>query len=162
MEDGQPHTYFVWATVPYGYTRAPYIAKSLLKPQVTKWRELGCKIVVFYDDGMAVGQDYSLLKKQGLQIQCDLLRAGLVPVVTKCIWEPISVVQWNGLTFNFKKKGISVMKHRIEHMLNKIEYLLQNWPKVTYRDVSQFLVQLNCTQYLKESYAMFKIFTNVC
>jgi hypothetical protein len=53
--------------------------------------------VVFYDDGMAVGNDYNLLKKQGLQIQCDLLRAGLVPGVTKCIWEPVSVVQWNGL-----------------------------------------------------------------
>jgi hypothetical protein len=143
MEDNQPHTYFVWATVPYGYTRAPYIAKSLMKPLVTKWRKLGCKIVVFYDDGMAVGNDYNLLKKQGLQIQCDLLRAGLVPGVTKCIWEPVSVVQWNGLKFDFEKKGIAVMDHRVEHMLAKIEYLIKNWPKVTYRDISQLLGQIN-------------------
>jgi hypothetical protein len=40
--------------MPYGYTRAPYIAKSLMKPLVARWRKLGCKIVVFYDDGMAV------------------------------------------------------------------------------------------------------------
>ena len=54
MEEGKPNTYFVWATMPYGYTRAPYIAKSLMKPLVARWRKLGCKIVVFYDDGMAV------------------------------------------------------------------------------------------------------------
>jgi len=25
-----------------------------MKPLVARWRKLGCKIVVFYDDGMAV------------------------------------------------------------------------------------------------------------
>jgi len=38
MADGQDHSYFVWDTVPYGYTRAPYIAKSLMKPLVSRWR----------------------------------------------------------------------------------------------------------------------------
>jgi hypothetical protein len=85
MVDNGPHCYFVWARVPYGYTRAPYIAKSLMKPLITKWRRLGFKIVVFYDDGMAVSHSQTELKKQGLQIQYDLLRAGLVPGVTKCV-----------------------------------------------------------------------------
>jgi hypothetical protein len=30
MADGEPHT-FVWATVPYGHTRALYIARELMK-----------------------------------------------------------------------------------------------------------------------------------
>ena len=85
MEENAPHTYFVWTTIPYGYTRAPFIAKALLKPLVAKWRQLGCKIVVFYDDGMAVGQSQAELRKHTLQIQCDLLGAGLVPGVTKCV-----------------------------------------------------------------------------
>ena len=64
MADNEQHTYFVWATMPYGYTRAPYIAKMLMKPLIQRWRQLGCKIVVFYDDGMAVGTSEQLLKKQ--------------------------------------------------------------------------------------------------
>jgi hypothetical protein len=92
-----------------------------MKPLITKWRKLGCKIVVFYDDGMAVSHSQSELKKQGLQIQCDLLRAGLVPGVTKCVWSPCRIVHWNGLTFNFENRGIAVMPHRIEHLLSNIE-----------------------------------------
>jgi hypothetical protein len=143
MEDNAPHTYFVWSTMPYGYTRAPFIAKALLKPLVAKWRQLGCKIVVFYDDGMAVGQSQVELRKHALQIQCDLLRAGLVPGVSKCIWNPVSKVNWNGLLFDFERYGIAVLDHRIEHTMEKANYLLHHWPSVTFRDVSQFLGQLN-------------------
>jgi hypothetical protein len=133
MEEGKPHTYFVWATMPYGYTRAPYIAKSLMKPLVARWRKLGCKIVVFYDNGMAVADSEQILKKQALQIQCDLLRAGLVPGVSKCIWQPTDSMQWNGLNFDFKKRGISIMDHRLDHMREKVNSLLLNWPKVSFR-----------------------------
>ncbi len=143
MQDNEEHTYFVWNTIPYGYTRAPFIAKALMKPLVAKWRQLGCKIVVFYDDGMAVGQTQVELRKQALQIQCDLLRAGLVPGVTKCVWNPVSKVQWNGLLFDFERFGIAVLNHRIEHTREKASYLLSNWPAVTFREVSQFLGQLN-------------------
>jgi hypothetical protein len=47
MEDGKEPEMFVWSTMPYGYTRAPFIAKELIKPVVAKWRRLDAKIVVF-------------------------------------------------------------------------------------------------------------------
>jgi len=153
MTENEPHKYFVWATLPYGYTRAPYIAKSIMKPLVAKWRRLGCKIVVFYDDGMAVASSKSQLKKQSLQIQCDLLRAWLVPGVTKCLWEPTKLIAWNGLTFDFCKGGISVMDHRMQHALQKIDELIDKWPQVTFREVSQFLGQLN---------SMHPVLTGIC
>jgi hypothetical protein len=156
MVDNGPHCYFVWATVPYGYTRAPYIAKSLMKPLITKWRRLGFKIVVFYDDGMAVSHSQTELKKQGLQIQCDLLRAGLVPGVTKCVWTPCTIVHWNGLTFNFENRGIAVMPHRIEHLLQNVENLLTEWPNVTFREVSRVLGQLNSMYPVLEGLAMLR------
>ena len=81
MADDEDHSYFIWETVPYGYTRAPYIAKSLMKPLVSRWRKKGIKIVVFYDDGMAVADSPIFLREAALQIFCDLLRAGLVPGV---------------------------------------------------------------------------------
>jgi hypothetical protein len=124
MVEGGPHEYFVWATMPYGYTRAPFIAKTLMKPLVSTWRKMGRKIVVFYDDSMAVGNEKTELKKQALQIQCDLLRAGLVPGVKKCIWNPSKVLEWNGLIFDFEKGGISVMNHRMGHTTEKIKNIL--------------------------------------
>jgi hypothetical protein len=61
-------TYFVWRTMPYGYTRAPYIARQLMKPLISIWRRLGAYTVVFYDDGMAVSNDSNHLTKVSLQM----------------------------------------------------------------------------------------------
>ncbi len=99
MAEGEAHTYFVWTTLPYGYTRAPYIARQIMKPLIAKWRRLGALVVVFYDDGMAVSDDKEFLKKFAVQMQCDLLKAGLVPGVNKCIWDPKGIIEWNGLRF---------------------------------------------------------------
>ncbi len=35
------------------------------------------------------------------------------------------------------------MDHRLEHMREKVTNLLQNWPKVSFREVSQLLGQIN-------------------
>jgi hypothetical protein len=92
---------------------------------------------------MTVGQTQVEFRKQALQIQCDLLRAGLVPGVTKCIWTPVPKVKLNGLLFDFERCGIAVLEHRMEHTMEKVTYLLNNWPSVTFREVSQLLGQLN-------------------
>ena len=69
---------------------------------------------VFYDDGMAVATDLEYLERLSLQMHCDLLGAGLVPGANKCLWTPQSVINWNSLTFDFTKKGLSIMERRIK------------------------------------------------
>jgi hypothetical protein len=61
--------YYVWKTMPYGYTRAPFIAKQLMRPLIARWRKLGALTVVFYDDGMAVSDSYEYLSRLSLQMQ---------------------------------------------------------------------------------------------
>jgi hypothetical protein len=61
MQDNEDPCTFIWKTMPYGYTRAPFIARALMKPLISKWRKNGVQIVVFYDDGMAVSKDYNSL-----------------------------------------------------------------------------------------------------
>ena len=114
MVDGEDPVYFVWQTLPYGYTRAPYIARQIMKPLIAKWRRLGGLVVVFYDDGMAVSSSSVLVRKLTIEVQCDLLLAGLVPGVDKCIWTPTTNIDWNGLTFDFERRCLSIMKKRIE------------------------------------------------
>jgi hypothetical protein len=35
-----------------------------MKPLVARWRKLGCKIVVFYDDGMVVANSEQILNNR--------------------------------------------------------------------------------------------------
>jgi hypothetical protein len=67
-----------------------------------KW-EMGMQVVVFYDDGMAVDDDFEKLHLHASIMHSDLINAGLVPGVGKCIWSPVQAVDWNGLSFNLKK-----------------------------------------------------------
>jgi Reverse transcriptase (RNA-dependent DNA polymerase) len=136
-------SYFVWVTMPYGYTRAPYIAKQLMKPLVAKWRRLGAYTVVFYDDGMAVADDAEFLQKLSVQMQCDLLRAGLVPGVKKCTWLPVQIIDWNGLTFDFERKGMLIKQTRIDSTLSCLQQLEKDWPKVTFRSVARCTGKVN-------------------
>jgi Reverse transcriptase (RNA-dependent DNA polymerase) len=129
--------YFVWKTLPYGYSRAPYIARQLLKPLIAKWRLLGALCVIFYDDGMCVANCPYYLRKMSLQIQCDLLRAGLVPGYKKCEWFPVQIIDWNGLRFDFLARGISVLPLRILKIHDNLNEMIEHWPNVTYRDVSR-------------------------
>jgi hypothetical protein len=68
LEDGAEPELFVWTTLPFGYTRAPYIVRHLMKPLISKWRSLGASCVVFYDDGMCVDESKAKLEKLSLLI----------------------------------------------------------------------------------------------
>jgi hypothetical protein len=136
--EGWPE-FFVWTTLPFGYTRAPYIVRHLIKPLISKWRSLGASCVVFYDDGMCVDDSATNLQKMSLQIQCDLLRAGLLLGVEKCSWLPVQQLDWNGLRFDFVKSGIEILPDRVQKLKNQAVELIAAWPRVTYRDVARFV-----------------------
>ena len=142
MADGEEPSYFVWTSLPYGYTRAPFIARSIIKPLIAKWRKLGILIVVFVDDGMSVSNDRNFLMKASLQIQCDLIRCGFIPGIEKCSWIPSQVLNWNGLKWDFTMAGISILNKRIDRFFEHLNTLKNNWPKVCYRDVSRFVGQV--------------------
>jgi hypothetical protein len=151
MRDGID-TFFEWKTMPYGYTRALYTAKQLMRPLIAKWRGLGAKTVVFYDDGMAVAESDIYLSSLSLQMQCDLLKAGLVPGATKCVWEPVKLIDWNGLTFDFNKSGFCIKQARIDKLSKNLAELISVWPKVTFREVAQCTGELiQCTRYWAKS-----------
>jgi hypothetical protein len=139
LKEGDQPVYFVWKSLPFGYTRAPYIVRHLMKPLISKWRSMGASCVIFYDDGMCVDDSATNLAKMSLQIQCDLLRAGLLPGVEKCSWQPIKIVDWNGLRFNFHANGIEILPDRIAKIKLHSQELLNKWPVVTYRDMARFV-----------------------
>jgi hypothetical protein len=139
LNDGDKPEFFVWTTLPFGYTRAPYIVRHLIKPLISKWRSLGASCVVFYDDGMCVDDSATNLQKMSLQIQCDLLRAGLLPGVEKCSWLPVQQLDWNGLRFDFVKSGMEILPERVRKLKDQAAELIAAWPRVSYRDLARFV-----------------------
>jgi hypothetical protein len=76
-------------------------------------------------------------------MQCDLLRAGLVPGVKKCVWSPVQIIDWNGLTFDFARKGMSVKAERIAKLKENLSQIMDKWPALTYRQVAQCTGRIN-------------------
>jgi hypothetical protein len=64
-----------------------------------------------------------LLGKLAIQIQCNLLNAGLVQGVEKCVWIPEKIIDWNGFRFDFHKGGLQILPHRIEKLLENLTQL---------------------------------------
>jgi ribonuclease HI len=92
---------------------------------------------------MAVADSYEYLSKLSLQMQCDLLRAGLVPGAKKCVWDPVKVIDWNGLTFDFMRKGIAIKADRIKKFKYHNMSLMAKWPAVSFREVARCTGRLN-------------------
>ena len=113
---------FVFTVLTFGYTRAPFIAKSLMQPLIKKWRELNILVTIFYDDGFSVSNCEKFLRKAALQIQCDLIRAGLVPGVDKCKWWPQKTIDWVGLRWNFELGGMSILPRRVEKVEARLNF----------------------------------------
>ena len=131
MKDGEPPVMFVFTVMTMGYTRSPFIAKSLMQPLIRKWRYLQIWVTIFYDDGFSVSNSESFLRKAALQIQCDLLRAGLVPGVGKCNWWPQKIIDWIGLRWDFERGGMQVLPIRVVKVDERLSYLINNCPLVS-------------------------------
>ena len=134
--------YFIWNVLPYGYTKAPYIAKHLIKPLVSNWRHKGFQVSVFFDDGFCVSSSYDELMKFSVQIQSDLIKAGLIPGLEKCVWVPSTSLSWNGLFWNFKEKELKIIDRRIASLLDELKSVASSWPNVSFRNVSKVIGML--------------------
>ena len=141
--DETEQSFFVWNVMPYGYTRAPLIVRDLIKPLITHWRKMKIFICVVFDDGMAVSKDEKFLEQCSLQIQCDLIRAGLFPGFQKCQWKPVKRLIWLGLEWDLENGSFSIRRRRIDELYENLKKLLDSWPVVTYRDVSRLVGRLN-------------------
>jgi hypothetical protein len=92
---------------------------------------------------MAVSHDPVLLRKIGIQMQCDLLNAGLVPGVDKCVWEPVPALNWNGLRFDMEATQLSILPRRIEKAIGFLRQVKEKFPNVTYREIARLTGIIN-------------------
>ena len=70
-------------------------------------------------------------------MHCDLIRAGLIPGLEKYKWYPTKLIDWNGLTFDFNRKCVSIKADRILDIKSLLKTFLHKWPNVSYREYSK-------------------------
>lgn len=134
--------FFIWNVLPYGYTRAPLIARHLLKPLISKWRLLEILNTIFFDDGFGVSNDKEFLSKASLQIHCDLIRGGLIPGLSKCTWTPTKILDWCGFTWDFELGLFKIKERRVKKFLSLAQNYLDRWPNLSYRNISKIVGML--------------------
>ena len=70
--------YFMFCSLPFGLSSAPYVFTKLLRPVVAHWRSDGIRISVYLDDGIGADSTYSNSLKQSDRIRKDLDSLGFL------------------------------------------------------------------------------------
>ena len=65
---GSENHYFVFASLLFGLSTAPYVFTKLLRPVVAYWRSNGIKISVYLDDGIGADRSRSLCSDRTVQV----------------------------------------------------------------------------------------------
>ena len=99
--------------LPFGFSSAPYVFTSILKPLQKSWRSQGIPIAHFLDDGLGGGTDFVSAKVNSLVVHSDLLKSGFVPNEEKSLWEPLQVITWLGVILDTIDETIQATDERI-------------------------------------------------
>ena len=105
--------YYVFTVLPFGLATACYVFTKLLRPVVKYLRARGTKIVMYIDDGIAVGSDYDHTSKLCQLIKSTLVSAGFVLNTDKSKLYPSQCVKWLGFEIDLEKGCIAVPQDKI-------------------------------------------------
>lgn len=116
------------SVLPFGFSSAPYVFTSILKPLQKSWRSQGIPITIFLDDGLGGGTDFVSAKVNSLVVHSDLLKSGFVPNEEKSLWEPLQVITWLGVILDTIDGTIQATDERIEKLNAGLVELLSCQP----------------------------------
>lgn len=105
--------HYVFTVLPFGLATACYVFTKLLRPVVRYLRAKGIRIVVYIDDGIAVGADFEQTKAISESIEMTLSNAGFVLNQEKSKLYPSKCVRWLGFDVNLDKGHILVPPDKI-------------------------------------------------
>ena len=120
--------YFCFTVLPFGLSSAPYLFTKLFRPLVAHWRALGFRIVLFLDDGAGYEHTYDAACSVSASVRQDLISAGVVPSVEKSVWDPVQILEWLGLIWNFAEGYIAISHSRITNFTTALQKFSDNLP----------------------------------
>ena len=124
---------FCFTVLPFGLSSAPYLFTKLFRPLVAHWRALDFRIVLFLDDGAGCEHTYDAACSVSASVRRDLISAGVVPNVEKSVWDPVQILEWIGLIWNFAEGSIAISHSRITNFTTALQKFSDNLPFVSPR-----------------------------
>ena len=129
--------WFSFTVLPFGLTTGPWVLTKVLKPLVNHWRRNGICICLYLDDGWGYNSSHSVCLSHSKQVKCDLLQSGFIINCDKSQWEPVTVLDWIGLTWNLRKGVLTIPDHRVTKMNNICVYIMHHVQNISARKMAQ-------------------------
>lgn len=89
--------FYVFSSLAFGLSSAPFIFTKILRNLVRFWREQGIYIIVYLDDGFGFSDSFANCEYSSLKVYNTLIKAGFVVNTEKSVWVPQKCLEWLGL-----------------------------------------------------------------
>ena len=107
-----------------GLSDMPWLFTKIFRVLIKHWRSLHIKSVIYLDDGWNFHKSLVVAREASRHIRSDLLRAGVVWSIKKCVWEPTREVEWLGMVWNAENLTLKISGTRIDKLKASISKLL--------------------------------------
>ena len=99
---GAKKRFYQFTVLPFGLSSACSVFTKFMKPLVKRWRERGCKVVLYLDDGIVYNKCFETLETQAEFIRQDMESCGISLNAKKCSWYPSHCLTWLGIIIDLK------------------------------------------------------------
>lgn len=130
--------YYQYRVLPFGVSTAPFLFTKLLRPLLSKWREMGIPVFCYIDDLLIFSMFEDLMYSQLLIIINDLDRCGFVLNVDKCVLKPVQEVEYLGFVLNTEEREggyVSITDKKWESVKSRVTEAIRAWPRLCVRKI---------------------------
>ena len=128
--------FYCFTVLPFGLCSSGYIFTKVLRPLVRFWRENGTNLILYLDDGLGITSNDRCAHDAHF-VKDTLTKAGFIINEEKSIFKPCKIIEWLGLVWNSDDFSISVSDKRIQSTKEAILNVLENFPRVSARQLAQ-------------------------
>lgn len=129
--------YFVFASLPFGLSTAPYIFTKVLRPLVKHWRSQGKRMVMYLDDGFVCASSQQAASQLAEIIKNDLTQSGLMINTEKSDLNPHQVGEFLGFTVDLQQGIFSVPQAKVSNLMTLLYNIKVNRHCVSAREVAR-------------------------
>jgi len=129
--------YFVFASLPFGLSTAPFIFTKTLRPLVKWWRGQAMRALLYLDDGFVCASSEPEAKRLASIVETDLIKSGLMLNKEKSNLLPSQVGEFLGFTIDLKVGMFSVPTAKVNNLMVVLNNLKRNCNWVSAREVSR-------------------------
>ena len=124
-----------------GLCDMPWLFTKIFRCLVKHWRSYGMQVCLYLDDGWCFGSDSTHLLDQSYHIRSDLFRAGVVWSIKKCIWNPVTRLEWLGMVWDATDNSLAITDRRILKLYKIMSQLLSD-RSCTVRTLASYVGQV--------------------